>query len=174
MSVKYSLLTLLNEQPRSAKRLQTDLDAEMHGFFALNIGQVSQTLSRLVREGLARTTTSVSEATGRDVEVYELTASGRDELNLWWDGTVTQPGAARDELVIKFALAARRQENVDKLLDAQRFATLADIRELTRATRSLPEERTAERLNIERQIFELEAVMRWLDRVEALQPPKEA
>ena len=52
-----------------------------------------------------------------------------------------------------------------------RRSTIRQLRELNRTSRSLDDTRTAERLQVERRIFDLEAEARWLDRVEALTNP---
>ena len=57
------------------------------------------------------------------------------------------------------------------MLDAQRFATVRQLRELNRQAAELPAERSAQRLAVERHIFDLESLSRWLDRVESLANP---
>ena len=171
MSIKHSLLTLLGEAPLSASELRAAFEEEMGGLYSLNQGQVSQTLSRLTRDGLVVSHESTSQS-GRTVEQYEITNAGVTELRAWWAEAVEQPESTRDELVIRFALAARRDpQNFIVLMDTQRFATLRKLRVLSSEASSMPEARTAARLNVERRIFELEGILRWLDRMEALAPP---
>nr|WP_120491250.1 PadR family transcriptional regulator [Corynebacterium lactis] len=171
MSIKHSLLTLIGEQPHTASELRAAFEEEMGGLFVLNQGQVSQTLNRLVRDQLA-VSHEVTSPSGRTVDQYDITPAGRDELRTWWANAIEQPGPTRDELVIRFALAARREASAFiQLLDTQRFATLRQLRRINDEAASLPPQRTAERLNAERRIFELEGIIRWLDRIEALAPP---
>ncbi|ALA66985.1 PadR family transcriptional regulator [Corynebacterium lactis] len=171
MSIKHSLLTLLGEAPLSASELRAAFEEEMGGLYSLNQGQVSQTLSRLTRDGLVVSHESTSQS-GRTVEQYEITNAGVTELRAWWAEAVEQPESTRDELVIRFALAAWRDpQNFIVLMDTQRFATLRKLRVLSAEASSMPEARTAARLNVERRIFELESILRWLDRIESLAPP---
>lgn len=170
MPIKHSLLTFLSEAPMSASELREKFEQEMGGIYALNQGQVSQTMTRLMRDNLVHSH-EVTSPNGRTVSQYSLTDAGVEELNNWWNATIDQPGPTRDELVIKFTLAARRDPaTFIELLDAQRFATLRQLRTLSAEAAALPSERSAERLHIERRIFELEGILRWLDRIEALSP----
>lgn len=170
MPIKHSLLTFLSEEPMSASELREKFLQEMSGVYALNQGQVSQTMTRLMRDDLV-SAQEVTSPNGRTVSQYSLTDAGLEELNSWWGATIDQPGPRRDELVIKFTLAARRDPTVFiELLDAQRFATLRQLRQLSTEAAQLPSSRTAERLHVERRIFELEGILRWLDRIEALSP----
>lgn len=174
MSVKHSLLVLLAEQPRTASQLRQAFESDMGGFFTLNIGQVAQTLSRLERDGLITHNGTVIADNGREADLYAITDEGNQEVESWWSSSVFKPANNRDELVIKVALAARRDgahRTLVSLLDAQRFSTLRQIREVSEEADSLPQERVAQRLSAERRIFELEAILRWLDRVESLSAP---
>lgn len=169
MSVKHSLLALLAAAPASASALQHGYAEETGS--TLNIGQVAQTLTRLERDELIAQSGATTGPTGRKADQYAITEEGRAELHRWFTAPVLPPAADRDELVIKVALAARRPEiDLVSLLDNQRFATLQAVRELTAAQRDMPQVRSAHRLASEKRIFELEATLRWLDRVEALAP----
>lgn len=172
MSIKHALLALLLDEPRSASQLQSRFTDTTAGVWPLNIGQVSQTLSRLQRDGhieLAGTTTGPS---GRSTETYQITSTGRGIIREWFNTPVIQQVAERDELVTKVTLAQTRTDlDLIKLLDAQRAAIMEDLRTLNRRTRALPDTRTTDRLLVEKRIFELEAQARWLDRVEALRTP---
>ncbi len=173
MSVKHSLLALLSDAPATASALQQAFADYMQGLWPLNIGQVSQTLARLHRDGLIEDAGTTTGPTGRKAELYSITQAGREELAQWWNSATHRPANDRDELVMKVAIAAIRCEvDVIEILDAQRFAALRSLRELTAATRDLPQTRCAEGLAAERRIFELEGQLRWLDRVEALSSPQ--
>ncbi len=103
---------------------------------------------------------------------YSITEEGRSELAAWWTRSVDKQPIERDELVLKIALAAGRSD-VDalKILDTQRFATMKQLRNLNQQASEMPEERSARRLALEREIFDLEALSRWLDRAESLATP---
>ncbi|MDY3127444.1 MAG: PadR family transcriptional regulator [Corynebacterium sp.] len=169
MSIKHSLLELLLPAPASASQLQERFDKELCGQWPLNIGQVAQTLDRLERDGFITPAGTTTGPTGRQSELYAISPAGREELQSWWDSPINQPPNKRDELVIKLSLAAQHPaHNFVSILDNQRFSTLRQLRLLNERAAELPADRSAPRLDIERRIFELEATLRWLDRIEAL------
>ncbi len=172
MSIKSSLLALLAEQSSSASQLQQRFLALTEEVWPLNMGQVTQTLARLERDGFVEPAGQVTGPTGRVAETYRLTDAGHASAESWWSTPVLRAKTERDELVIKVCLAAaRRDVDLLSLLDRQRRATLRELRDLNRTTRELGSTRTAERLQLERRIYDLEAEARWLDRVEALAQP---
>lgn len=172
MSIKHSLLALLVDGPRSASQLQQRFSDATEGVWPLNIGQVTQTLARLERDGLIVVDGQITGANGHITDTWRLTDDGHELLARWWDTPVQRPRAERNELVIKVALAAQcRSDRLIPLLDDQRRFVIAELRELTRASRGMAVSRTADRLHLERRIFELEAEARWLDRVESLTQP---
>lgn len=169
MSIKHALEALLQGEPRSASQLQQDFADATAQVWPLNIGQVTQTLSRLQRDGLAESAGQQTGPTGHTSELYQLTDAGRADLEAWWSTPITTTFTERDELVTKVSFAAQHG-GVDliELLDAQRTAVMDDLRELNRRARTLPSSRRTDRLLVERRIFDLEAQARWLDRAEAL------
>lgn len=169
MSIKFALLALLSDRPRTASGLQQEFLERTAGTQKLNIGQVSQTLSRLERDLLIQTAGSITGPNGHQADTYSLTESGTLALKDWWNTPVTRALSDRDELVTKIILASSsHQPNILDILDSQRAAILGQLRTLNSHSRSLPQTRNAERLHIERRIFDLEAEARWLDRVESL------
>ncbi|MFW9191929.1 PadR family transcriptional regulator [Corynebacterium striatum] len=172
MSMKHSLLSLLSARPATASQLQHEFADVMEGLWPLNIGQVSQTLKRLERDNFIAESGEVTGPTGRKAVEYSITEEGRSELAAWWTRSVGKQPIERDELVLKIALAASRSD-VDalKILDTQRFATMKQLRILNQQASEMPEERSARRLALEREIFDLEALSRWLDRAESLATP---
>ena len=172
MAIKYALLALLAEKPRTASALQQQFIALTEGTQTLNIGQVSQTLSRLERNNFIARAGTVRNPSGHQVEQYEITSAGQELLTEWLERPVIRAMTDRDELVTKIAIAATRPDwDLISLLDTQRSAVLSQLKELNRQNRKLPQQRTAARLTIERRIYDLEAEARWLDRVEALDAP---
>ncbi|MGP6174987.1 PadR family transcriptional regulator [Corynebacterium sp. A21] len=172
MSIKIALLVLLQDEPRSASQLQQDFAAATEEIWPLNIGQVTQTLGRLQRDELIESAGTITGPTGHTAEVYRLTPTGQQTATQWWSSPVLTPATERDELVTKVSLAARRPEiDLISVLDEQRNAVIAELRELNRNSRALPDSRTADRLLHERRIFLLEAQASWLDRVESLAAP---
>ncbi|MEJ5927846.1 PadR family transcriptional regulator [Corynebacterium sp. H128] len=152
MSIKYALLSLLDEQPQGSAQLQATFHERTNHTWPLNIGQVYQTVKRLQRDKLI-------EVTGRDgkADIFSITPAGNQALREWWSMAVEKPADDRDELVIKMAIAKDRST----LIKTQRAANMAKLRELTRT----PSEGTADLLK-QRHIFNLEAEARWLDYLE--------
>lgn len=175
MAIKYALLMLLAKnqaQAATASGLQHAFNDLTDGLWPLNIGQVSQTLSRLERDALIAKTGEEKGRTGHMVSQYGITQTGKQELDDWWTSNITKSLADRDELVTKIALAVHEDSvELTSLLDSQRMAVFRQIRELNEKAAQIPNTRNATRLLIERQIFDLEAEARWLDRVEALEEP---
>lgn len=173
MSIKHALLALLLDEPRSASQLQSQFAETTAGVWPLNIGQVSQTLTRLHRDGHIEAAGTTTGPSGHSADTYRLTPTGTQLVTDWFSTPVVQPVAERDELVTKVALAQTRPDlDLIHLLDTQRASIMEDLRALNRRTRNLPDTRTTDRLLVEKRIFELEAQARWLDRVEALHTPE--
>ncbi|NMD46168.1 MAG: PadR family transcriptional regulator [Propionibacterium sp.] len=165
MSVRLGLLALLAEGPRYGAELKAAFERRTGGTWPVNVGQVYTTLDRLERDGLV--TADEADAEGRIR--YALTASGRNEVAVWWRTPVDRQVTPREELVIKLAIAIT-SPGVDSaaVAQAQRSATMERLRQLTRLKRSIdPAADLAWLMVVEHQLFAAEAEIRWLDQVEA-------
>ena len=165
MSVRLGMLALLAEGPRYGAELKAAFERRTGGTWPVNVGQVYTTLDRLERDGLV--TAGEADAEGRIR--YALTASGRDEVAVWWRTPVDRQVTPREELVIKLAIAIT-SPGVDSaaVAQAQRSATMERLRQLTRLKRSIdPAADLAWLMVVEHQLFAAEAEIRWLDQVEA-------
>ena len=165
MSVRLGLLALLAEGPRYGAELKAAFERRTGGTWPVNVGQVYTTLDRLGRDGLV--TAGEADAEGRIR--YALTASGRNEVAVWWRTPVDRQVTPREELVIKLAIAIT-SPGVDSaaVAQAQRSATMERLRQLTRLKRSIdPAADLAWLMVVEHQLFAAEAEIRWLDQVEA-------
>ncbi|WP_420098295.1 helix-turn-helix transcriptional regulator [Corynebacterium sp.] len=176
MSIKFALLSLLAEQPRSVGKLKSDFETRTRDTWPVNVGQVYQTVQRLARDGLIDVAGTDTGASGRHTEIYAVTDEGAEELSAWWHEPVLPPPNDRDDLVIKTAMAASTTgllpDGMDfaAVLHNQRLAVLDELRTLTRKKADVPPSTAADRLQLERRIFDLESQIRWLDQVEALPP----
>ncbi|WP_426593423.1 PadR family transcriptional regulator [Cellulomonas sp. McL0617] len=160
MSVRQGMLALLAGEPMHAYQLRQQFEQRTGGTWPLNMGQVSTTLDRLVRDGL------VEGSLAGDVEQYRLTDAGRTELAAWWSTPVVRGNPARDELTIKLALAVTAPGvDVRRLVQAQRTETMRSLRDLTRLKAKQYDD-LAWSLVLDRLVFEAEAEIRWLDHVE--------
>jgi DNA-binding PadR family transcriptional regulator len=116
VSVRLSLLALLDQGPCYGYQLRTELDWRTGSAGPINVGQIYNTLDRLERDTLVR-------KTGEN-NYYEITDAGRAEVASWF--------AARSspaELPAKLALAATLPGvDVGSIIRIQRadFTTAAD------------------------------------------------
>lgn len=168
MSVRQSLLVLLDEQPSYGYQLRAEFERRTGGTWPLNIGQVYSTLDRLERDGLV-------EQIGRNDDGqkhYAITEAGRAATRHWFDSPVTRTGATRDELAVKIALAvARGDVDLGTVIQTQRTASLRVLQDLTRmkmaASEPVSADEVAWSLVLESMIFAVEAEVRWLDHSES-------
>lgn len=161
MSVKHALLALLNLGPNTAYQLRVGFEEATDHSWPLNDGQVSQTLARLERDGLVE-----------HDDTWSITSMGREELNGWWAAPVSRTHPARDELVIKLAMAALTNPGrLVSIISRQRSATMSTLNDITMLKRDESAETPVERdiawsLTLDFRIFQIEAELRWLDHVE--------
>ncbi|MGM7671041.1 PadR family transcriptional regulator [Microbacterium sp. A93] len=177
MSVKHSLLALLTQGPRYGYQLRAEFEERTGGTWPLNIGQVYTTLDRLERDGLV----ADQGDDGAGHRNYALTEAGRAEAGDWFVQPSRPQNPPRNELAIKLALAVTTPGvDVERLIQAQRSATLRALQDYTRAKRTAgggaaadsgpgsgPDTDLAGLLVLESLIFTAEAEIRWLDHCEA-------
>ena len=173
VSVRNGLLALLSEQPMYGAQLRSEFEQRTGETWPLNIGQVYSTLQRLERDGLiahhASDATVAADALATDSKTirYELTELGLGEVKAWWASAAQAASDPRDELTIKLALAVTLPGvDVHDVVQRQRTAALVHLQELTRSKRTGGLSMAAE-LVLERRLFDAEALVRWLDHVEA-------
>ncbi|WP_446665228.1 PadR family transcriptional regulator [Flexivirga sp. B27] len=165
MSIKHSLLALLQSGPMYGAQLRQEFEHRTGGTWPLNVGQVYTTLGRLERDGLVETA-GMADEEGRIA--YQLTGAGENEVLQWWSAPVGREQTPRNELAIKLALAVTLPGvDVERIVQTQRTATMTHLRDLTRLKRGADGEDLAWELVLESLIFADEAEVRWLDHVEA-------
>jgi DNA-binding PadR family transcriptional regulator len=168
MSVRQSLLAILDQGPCYGYQLRAEFDRRTGSTWPLNVGQIYGTLDRLERDGLV----SKADADSEGQIYYRITDAGRREVRVWLDSPVVRSTAARDELAIKLAIAVTLP-GVDtaRIIDAQRSAAQASIRELIRSRDASGEPKSSDALAslivTESVVFAAEAELRWLDHTEA-------
>ena len=167
MSLHHALLALLSSGPATTYQLRRAFDDATGQVRPLNIGQASSTLSRLERDGrIVREKTGDDDATAG---LWYLTEAGRDDLTLWWHSAVERTQPDRQELVMKFALAAAVPGvDVAALVQTQRSATLSALHEATRVLRQVDARDLPAQLVLDHHLVTLEAELRWLDDIETL------
>lgn len=164
MSVRHSLLALLDNGAMHGYGLKSEFEAATRDVWPLNVGQVYSTLSRLERDGLVAVET---EADGQ--KVYSITEPGRTELRRWFETPVAREVVPRQELAIKLVLAMRLgSPYLDGVVTRQQLATVRSLQELTRlkaqaeADGDLPW-----LLMLDALVLQAEAEINWLDLCEA-------
>jgi DNA-binding PadR family transcriptional regulator len=168
MSVRQSLLALLEEQPRYGYQLRIEFEARTGATWPLNVGQVYTTLSRLERDGLV-------ERAGDDGEghaLYRITDAGRQDVQAWFETPVDRSAPPREELAIKLAIAVTVPGvDVATIVQRQRTATVRALQDYTRLKRKgspdASEHDLAWSLVLDSLIFAAEAEVRWLDHCES-------
>lgn len=171
MSIKHSLLVMLQQQQRYGFELREEFERSTGTTWPLNIGQVYTTLDRLERDGLVRDL-GTDEAGHR---YYEITDAGRQEAQDWFSTPVAPSTPPRNELAIKLALAlGTAGVNVADVVQTQRMATIQTMQGYVRARREADRENNAAdlswRLVLESLIYAAEAELKWLDHCEAVMP----
>ena len=166
MSVRQSLLAILDQGPCYGYQLRAEFDRRTGSTWPLNVGQIYNTLERLERDGLV----SRGEPDEQGHVYWQITDAGSAEVASWLSSPVERGQATRDELAIKLAVAATLPGiDVAAVIQTQRTASLRQLQILNRAKFAggdgSPEE-LAWSLVIDSMIFAAEAEVRWLDHTE--------
>lgn len=167
MSVRQSLLAILDQGPCYGYQLRAEFDRRTGSTWPLNVGQIYNTLDRLERDGLVEK----GDVDEQGHVYWQITDAGSAEVRQWWAAPVERSGGTRDELAIKLAVAATLPGvDVAAVIQTQRAASLRQLQELTRAKYAGfdpdgPEE-LAWSLVVDSMIFAAEAEARWLDHTE--------
>lgn len=178
MSIRHSLLALLQDQPRYGYELRVEFEDRTGAAWPLNIGQVYTTLTRLERDGLVEVVElggADDHQSGSERHVsYRATEAGRSEVSEWFATPVPRSQPPRDELAIKLAIAVTLPGvDVGTIIQRQRSATMTALQDYTRLKRTgraaSPEapEDLAWSLVLDSLVFDAEAEVRWLDHCEA-------
>ncbi|MET0830405.1 MAG: PadR family transcriptional regulator [Microbacterium sp.] len=166
MSVRQSLLAILDQGPCYGYQLRAEFDRRTGSTWPLNVGQIYNTLDRLERDGFV-----AKGATDADGHVYyKITDAGSLEVSAWITSPVERGQGTRDELAIKLSVAATLPGvDVGALIGAQRLTSRARLAALTQAVDAVDvdgSEELAHALVLDSMIFQAEAELRWLDRAE--------
>ena len=159
MSTGHALLGLLEPAPRHGYDLKRLFDRYFAPDRPLAFGQVYATLGRLERDGRV-IVASVDQADGPERKTYAITGEGERELETWLREPIDPEPHLQATLFTKVTLAVLTGRPVTRLLDSQRHAHLARMRELTTLRRdaSLPVALLADYA-----LFHLEADLRWIE-----------
>ncbi|GAA1944671.1 PadR family transcriptional regulator [Microbacterium deminutum] len=169
MSVRQSLLAILDQGPCYGYQLRAEFDRRTGSTWPLNVGQIYSTLDRLERDGLIEK----GETDEHGHVYYSITDAGSLEVASWLDSPVDRGQGTRDALAIKLALAATLPGvDVATVIRSERDASLAQLRRLQLAKRPPADpaeiEDLARELVVDSMVFAIEAEVRWLDHSERL------
>ena len=167
MSVRQSLLAILNQGPCYGYQLRAEFDRRTGSTWPLNVGQIYNTLDRLERDGLVQK--ADIDADGQNY--VEITDAGRAEVAEWLGSPVVRTMATRDELAIKLAIAVTLPGvDIARVIQVQRTQAMRTLQELTRTKNATADPESSEQLAwllvIDSLSFAAEAEARWLDQSE--------
>jgi DNA-binding PadR family transcriptional regulator len=165
MSIKYALLSLLDQQPHHGYQLKSAVEGWLGQSWPLNIGQVYTTLTRLERDGLVAA--GETDAQGR--QTYQITPAGRAALADWFATPVARDGLVRDELLVKLVAAVAAGDGTAfQVIRDQRTATLQLLQQHTRHKAQAERQGDLPRLVVaDLLIAQAEAEVAWLELCEA-------
>lgn len=159
VSLSHAFLGLLADRPRHGYELKRRYDTIVSPGRPLPFGQVYATLARLERVGQVAVSV-IEREKGPDRSRYAITQDGRFELERWLAEPVEPEPYLQSALFMKVAIAALGGQSIEAVLDRQRRAHLARMRELTevKRTSALPVALLADYA-----LFHLEADLRWIE-----------
>ena len=157
--VSQTLLGLLEARSRHGYDLKRAYDEQFGRDRPLAYGQVYATLSRLLTNGLV-VVDGVEPGGGPERKRYAITPDGVMDVARWLGNPERPALYLQNTLYAKVVLALLTGRSAAGILDAQRAAHLASMRELTlrKTTGDL-----AEQLICDHALFHLEADLRWLE-----------
>ena len=159
VSVPHAVLGLLEQSPRHGYDLKRLVDRYFAPDHPVAFAQIYATLSRLESRGRVRVT-GVERAEGPDRRRYAITDEGLAELDRWLREPLDPEPHLQAALFTKVVLAVLSGRAVTPIVDAERTAHLARMRELTAIRRTAP---LPVALLADYALFHLEADLRWLD-----------
>ena len=169
MSIKYTLLALLADEPTHGYELNSRFDAQMGPLWPLKRQQVYNNLRLLEKSGLIALDAHIEQADLPDRKNYRLTESGAAALAEWLDAPVRGNRQLKDEFYLKLVTllkVLREPQRVAALLWQQRDVYLQHLRELERALVEAEEGGDGVIASLlEGAILHAEADLAWLDRV---------
>jgi DNA-binding PadR family transcriptional regulator len=164
VSVRYSLLAILDSGPKHGYGLKTEFEAATGAVWPLNVGQVYSTLSRLERDGLV-----LASGDEDGQKIYRISDDGRRELQRWYETPVEREVIPRQELAIKLVFATRASpKRVTEVVQQQLKATMGSLQEFTRLKIAAEADGDlAWLMMLDALIFQADAEGRWLELCEA-------
>jgi DNA-binding PadR family transcriptional regulator len=164
MSVSRTLLGLLEPKAQHGYTLRRRYDDWFGTNRPLKSAQVYATLQRLARDGLVNLA-EVTSGEGPDRRIYAITEAGVYELERWLaEPEVPEVAATRRVLFAKVLIALSSGREAADLLDRQRQAHLARMREM-RVLRQTGD--MLVQLDADFEMYHLDADLKWIDGAQA-------
>jgi DNA-binding PadR family transcriptional regulator len=169
MSAKHALLGLLLQRPAYPYELADRLQARLGPTWAINSGQLYQTIKRMDEEGLIEQVGGPEEAR-EDRHVYAITELGFEEFERWWfEDSVGGARLSRRPLLVKITLAGpERLKDALEQIDAYERDCAERLKEFSGKREAVPVEGSRVRadhvllrLGLSADIFQLEGELRW-------------
>jgi DNA-binding PadR family transcriptional regulator len=169
LSAKHALLGLLLHRPAYPYELADRLQGRLGPAWAINSGQLYQTIYRLEKDGLIERVDGAPEARA-DRHVFAITDDGAEEFGRWFDQSASVARLSRRPLLVKITLAGpeRLRDALDQVdayeLDcATRLKQLAAMKEeaVTAEGPWVRADHVLLRLNLSADVFQLEGELRW-------------
>jgi DNA-binding PadR family transcriptional regulator len=128
ISAKHALLGLLIDRPGYPYELGDRLQRRFGPAWAVNPGQLYQTLDRLKRDDLIEAVDETLDVPGENTadrsrrQVLAITPKGIEEFERWFDEVTGQPRPSRRPLLVKVMLAGpqRLKRALDQIADYER------------------------------------------------------
>ncbi len=168
MSAKHALLGLLLHRSAYPYELADRLQGRLGPAWAINSGQLYQTIKRLEDDGLIARVDSDAEARD-DRHVYAITEPGIEEFQRWFDGASCNMRLSRRPLLVKITLAGpERLKDAIAQIHEYELSCAAQLRELSMVREAIPideprlrADHVLLRLNLSADIFQTEGELRW-------------
>ena len=154
-----ALLGLLGVRASYGYDLKHDYDRLFGARKPLAFGQVYATLARLLRDGKIEPVGDEA-GDGPDRKKYAVTGAGRETIREWISTPDVPNESMQSNLFAKTVIAIINGDDAQQILDAQRVAHMARMRDLTRAKLGADIGTT---LLADYTLFHIEADLRWID-----------
>lgn len=168
MSAKHALLGLLLNRPAYRYQLGDRLQERLGPAWAINSGQLYQTIERLEKDGLIERTDGAAQDQD-DRHVFAITESGVEEFECWFDETMSGARLLRRPLLVKITLAGpERLRDALEQIGAYERDCAARLKEISHKREEIPlgglrvrADHELLRLNLSADITQLEGELGW-------------
>ena len=168
MSARHALLGLLRSRPAYPYELADRLQSRLGPAWAINSGQLYQTVRKLEADGLIERVDEAAD-TRDDRHVFAITEAGTDEFDNWFESSTPGVRLSRRSLLVKINLAGpeRCQQTLAHIQTyetecAKRLAELTHCREEVHVSGpSVRADHVLLRLGLSADILALEAELQW-------------